>query len=169
MVFPWSLSERKFPQVSRTLLSILADLNNAIVWMDSTRPPNSSSFRSLTLPLGTVPRAPITMGITVTFMFHNFLVRRQGSSTCFFSFFFDFHSGAFYGGGSLLFSKSLFYSLIYLFLLNITRSVLWSVLGDVFVSQNLYYYYYYYCCCFCSHLRVFHISISWWFSTDVWR
>ena len=34
----WSLIDIKFPQVSRTLLSILANLNNAIVWMVSTHP-----------------------------------------------------------------------------------------------------------------------------------
>ena len=33
MVFHWSLSGSKFPQVSRTLLSILTDLNNAVDWM----------------------------------------------------------------------------------------------------------------------------------------
>ena len=31
MVFHWSLSDSKSPQISRTLLSILADLNNAVV------------------------------------------------------------------------------------------------------------------------------------------
>ena len=35
MVFPWSLSDGKSPQVSLSLLSILADLNNAVVWMIS--------------------------------------------------------------------------------------------------------------------------------------
>ena len=43
MVFHWSLSESKSPQVSRTLLSILAVLNNAVVWMVSTRPPTTKS------------------------------------------------------------------------------------------------------------------------------
>ena len=38
MSFHWSLRESKSPQVSRTLLSILADINNAVVWMVSTRP-----------------------------------------------------------------------------------------------------------------------------------
>ena len=38
MVFHWSLSDSKSPQVSRTLLSILADLNNAVVWMISAHP-----------------------------------------------------------------------------------------------------------------------------------
>ena len=42
MVFHWSLSDSK-SQVSRTLLSILAVLNNAIVWMVSTLPPTSKS------------------------------------------------------------------------------------------------------------------------------
>ena len=43
MVFHWSLSDSKSPQVSRTLFSILAVLNNAVVWMVSTRPPTSKS------------------------------------------------------------------------------------------------------------------------------
>ena len=45
MVFHWSLNDSKFHQVSTTLLSILGDLNRAIVWMISIRPPifNSSS------------------------------------------------------------------------------------------------------------------------------
>ena len=40
MVFHCSLSDSKFLQVSKSLLWILADLNNA-VWMISARPPNS--------------------------------------------------------------------------------------------------------------------------------
>ena len=35
MVFHWSLSDSKSPQVSRTLLNILAVLNNAVVWNNS--------------------------------------------------------------------------------------------------------------------------------------
>ena len=35
MVFYWSLSDCKSPQVSRTLFSILAVLNNVVVWMVS--------------------------------------------------------------------------------------------------------------------------------------
>ena len=37
--FTGVLSDSKSPQVSRTLLSILAVLNNLVVWMVSTRPP----------------------------------------------------------------------------------------------------------------------------------
>ena len=59
-------------QVSRTLLSILAIFNNADVWMVSTRPPTSKSSRPFNNPLVTVQKAPITIGIIVTFMFHSF-------------------------------------------------------------------------------------------------
>ena len=33
MFFHWSLSDNKSPQVSRTILNILAVLNNVVVWM----------------------------------------------------------------------------------------------------------------------------------------
>ena len=72
IVFLWSLSDSKSPQVSRTLLSILAVLNNVVVWMISTRPPTSKSSSPLSNPLVSVPNAPITIGIFVTCMFHSF-------------------------------------------------------------------------------------------------
>ena len=72
MVFLWSLRDNKSPQVSRTLLRILADLNNVVVWMVSTRPLISKFFCPCINHLLTVPSAPITIGITVTFMFHFF-------------------------------------------------------------------------------------------------
>ena len=43
MVFQYSLSDSKFPRVSRTLLIILADLNNTVVTMVSTGPLISKS------------------------------------------------------------------------------------------------------------------------------
>ena len=72
MVFHWSLSDCKSPQISRTLLSILAVLNNAVVWMVSTRPPTSKSTSPFSNPLVTVSKAPITTGIIDTCMFHSF-------------------------------------------------------------------------------------------------
>ena len=72
MVFHRSLNDSKFPQVSRTLLSILAVLNNAVVWMVSSRPLTSKSSSPFNSPLITVPNAPITIGIIVTFMVHSF-------------------------------------------------------------------------------------------------
>ena len=71
MVFPKTLSDSKFPQVSRTHLSILVDLNN-VVWIVSTHPLISKSSSPFGNPLVTVPRVPIIIGKNVTFMFHSF-------------------------------------------------------------------------------------------------
>ena len=68
MVFLWSLSDSKSPQVSRTL----AVLSNAVVWIVSTRPPISNSSWPFNNPLVIVPNAPIAIGTIVTFMFHSF-------------------------------------------------------------------------------------------------
>ena len=72
MVFHWSLSDSKSPQVSRTLLSILANLN-IIVWIGSTCPLISKSTILMTNPSVAVPRVPIKSGIIISFMFHIFL------------------------------------------------------------------------------------------------
>ena len=70
MVFHRRLSDSKSPEVSRTLLSILSNLNNAVVWMISTHPLISKSSSPCTNPLVTVPRAPI--GLKVISMFSSF-------------------------------------------------------------------------------------------------
>ena len=72
MVFHWSLSDNKSPQVSKTFLSIPADLSNAVVWLVSARPVISKSSTPRTNPLMIVPRAPIAKSITITFMFCSF-------------------------------------------------------------------------------------------------
>ena len=72
MVFHWSLSDCKSPPVSRTLLSILADLKNAVVCMVSTRPLISKFSSPCTNPLVTVPWTTITIGIIVSFLFQGF-------------------------------------------------------------------------------------------------
>ena len=74
MVSHWSSSERKSPQVSRTLLNIRVDLNNAVIWIVSTCPFISKSSCPFTNPWGIVPSALITIGITDTFMFQFFVV-----------------------------------------------------------------------------------------------
>ena len=71
-VFHWSLSDSKSPQVSRILLSILANLHNAVVWFVSTCPLIYKSSCPFSYTLGIVLSAPITIGITVIFMFHYF-------------------------------------------------------------------------------------------------
>ena len=74
MVFLWRLSDSKSPQVSRTLLIILAALNNSVVWMVLIRPPISKIFGLLFKPLRTVPSSRITIVFTVTIVFHSFLI-----------------------------------------------------------------------------------------------
>ena len=51
MVFHWGLSDNKSPQLSRTLLSILANLKNAVVWTVSTR----TVISNFSSPLVTLP------------------------------------------------------------------------------------------------------------------
>ena len=62
MVSHTSFSDSKSPQLSRTLLSILVDLNNAVVWMFSTRPHSSKSSSLCTNSLLKLPRATIPIG-----------------------------------------------------------------------------------------------------------
>ena len=91
MVFLWNLSDSKSPQVPRTLLRFLTDLNNAIFWMVSTRPPICKSSSPCINPLVTVPRELFTVGITVTFMFPSFFISQTRSRyVSFFSFSFNF-------------------------------------------------------------------------------
>ena len=61
IVFHGSLSECKSSQASRTLHSILADLNNAIVWIVSSRFLISKSSSLSTNPLVTVPTHQLQM------------------------------------------------------------------------------------------------------------
>ena len=81
MISRWSLSDSESLQVSRTLLSILVDLNNAVIWMVSTRPLISKYSSPCINPLVSVPLALITIGIIVTFMFHSFSIPKQGPDT----------------------------------------------------------------------------------------
>ena len=69
MLFYWSLSDSKAPQVSRTLLNILADLNNAAVWMVSPSLLVSKSSSPFNNPLVTVQKPPSTIDIMVKYKF----------------------------------------------------------------------------------------------------
>ena len=66
MVSHWSLSDNKSPQVSRTLLSILGDLHNAVVWMVSSHPLISKSSNPLINLLVTIITIIIIIIITTT-------------------------------------------------------------------------------------------------------
>ena len=130
MVFQWSLSDSKSPQVSRTLLSILAVLNNAVVWMVSTCLPTSKSSSPFSNPLVTVPNAPITIGMIFTCMFHSFfssLARSRYLS--FFSLSFCF---ILWSAGTA--KSTILQVLIFCWLL--LSLVSWPGLGDPFVYQS---------------------------------
>ena len=131
MVFHRNLSNSKSPQVSRTLLSILAVLNNAVVWMVSTCPPASKSSSPFNNPFVTLPNALITIGIIVTFMFHNFfdsLARSKYLS--FFSILFSFNLW------STVMAKITILQVLFFHWL-LLSPVFWPRLGDPCECQSL--------------------------------
>ena len=130
MVSHWSLSDSKSPQVSRTLLSILADLDNTVVWMVSTHPLISKSSCPCINLLVTVSRAPTIIGISVTFMFHSFfdsLTRSRYLSFFWFSFNFTLGSA---GTAKSTIRQVLFFCWL------LQGVLVWPRLGDPFVSQK---------------------------------
>ena len=131
MVSHWSLSDSKSPQVSRTLLRILAVLINAVIWIVSTRPPTSKSSRPFNNPLVIVPKAPITIGTIVSFMFHSFFNSLARSR--YFSHSFRF---ILWSAGT---AKSTILQILFLFFLFFCRLlclVFWPRLGDLCVCQS---------------------------------
>ena len=94
MVFHLTLSDSMSPHVFRTLLSILANLNNALVWMNSTRVISNSPSR-FTKSLVTVRNPPIRYDINDTFMFHSFFQFPSNVQVLisFFSIFYNFFNG----------------------------------------------------------------------------
>ena len=91
MLFHWSLSDSKFPQISRTLLSIQTDLDNAVVWIVST----FLWFLSLLVPYQ-VHQLQLVLPSTscsIVCLFFSYLAKSIYSfisSFSFFSFFFFF-------------------------------------------------------------------------------
>ena len=76
--FYLSLSDYKSPLVSRTLLSILADLNYSVVWIVSILRLIFSSSSLFSKAFQSVPSAPTTTSITFTLMFHGFFLYFSG-------------------------------------------------------------------------------------------
>ena len=73
MVIDWSLSDCKSPQACRNLFRILTELNNVVAWIVSIYPLISKFSSLFTNPLGIITSTQITIGITITFIFHRFL------------------------------------------------------------------------------------------------
>ena len=92
----WSLSDTKSPQVSRTLLNILTNLKNSVVWMVSLYPLTSHSSSPLSKPLEIIPTISITIGITITFMCHTFFSPLARFRYCFLLYYYCYHYYMFY-------------------------------------------------------------------------
>ena len=72
VIFNWSLNDSKYSQLSRTFLSILADLNNVVVSMVAILSPIPNSTIILSRPFEIVPSAPTIVCVTFSFIFHSF-------------------------------------------------------------------------------------------------
>ena len=126
MIFYWSLSENKSPQVSRTLLSILADLNNEIVWMVSTFSVISTSSSLCTSP--SVTEQLIRSSLSCSKVFFQFPCKVEVIIILFT--FFQFHS-------VVSRDNKVHYSASYLFFCWLLLGlVVLPGLGDPFVCQN---------------------------------
>ena len=77
--FHLSLSDNKSPHISRTFLRILTDFNSAVVWMVSTIPLVSISLSFFIKLMRTTPSASITIGITVSLIYHSLFHSRAKS------------------------------------------------------------------------------------------
>ena len=109
----WSLSGSKSPQLSRTLLSIVAVLHNAVVWMVSTHPPTSKSPSLFNNPFVIVPKATITISPIISSMFHSFFQFPSEVEVLILLFtFFQFYSVVSWGSKVDNFANSLFLFLI---------------------------------------------------------
>ena len=117
-----SLSDGKSPQVFRTILSILLDMNNVVVCTVSTRLVISKSPSPCTNPSVT---ALIIVGISITFMFHIFFYFRAGSR---YLFLFQFYSLVRQGSKVNNYACSPFFVDYY---------KVWLRLGDPLLCQNL--------------------------------
>ena len=126
MVSPWSLSDSKSPQVSSTLLYILSDFNSAVVWMVSTCLLISKSSSSFIDLLRIVPSAPITIGITLIFMFHSFFFSSLVRSFCFLLILLC---------GMLRCQSSLFIMFFFFLLIIIKSGCLAEIKGSVCISK----------------------------------
>ena len=125
MISYYSLGDSKSPQVSRALRSILADLNDAVVWMAFTFLVIFKSYSKSTIPLLTVPKASFTTGINVTFIFLNLFFNSLARSK-YLSFFSLFQNG----------QQSPQFCKVSLFCWLSLGMFVWPRLGDTFVSQN---------------------------------
>ena len=134
MIFPWSLWGSKSLLISRILLTILADLYNVVFWMVSIRPSVSNSSSLLTKFFETVPSAPLTISITVTFMLHSiFSSLAKSKNLWLFSFYLIFIHWSAVTTRSTLRQVLVFFSFFFLFFFFfVNYHKLWSSCRDYY-------------------------------------
>ena len=143
MVFNWSLSDSKSLQVSGTRLRILTVLRNSVIWIVSNRPPSTRSSRPFNNPFVIVSKAPITIGTTVTFMFHSFFNSLERSRYLpFFA-----HSFRFIQWSART-AESTILQIIFILLIIIRSGLLVGIRWSVCIIVIIYSF------------RIFHISVS---------
>ena len=137
MVSHWSFGDSKSPQVSRTLLSIMTDLNNVLVKMVSSCSSYFQVFHSFYQSFMDCPSAPTTIGITVTFMLYSFISLVWSTNLSLFSLFL-FSLRGLPGKQSPLFGRnSPFFFFFFFFFCSLSLGlVVWPRVSDPFVSQN---------------------------------
>ena len=123
MVSQWSLSDSKSSQVSLALLSGLADLINAVVWMASTRTLISKP---------SCPFCGCTKSTNYNFMFHSFFFSSQARSSylSFFSISFNF---TLWSAGK---AKCTIRQILFFFFWRSQNLFVWQRIGDPLVSEN---------------------------------
>ena len=131
MVLHWSLSDSMSSKVSRTLLSIPAVLYNAVVGIVSTRPPTFKSSSPFNSPLVTVPKAPITIDIIITFMLYSFF--NSLASSRYLSFFSYSFSFILWSAGT---AKSTILQVLFFFLITIRSGLLAGIRWSVCMSKS---------------------------------
>ena len=111
--------------------------------MLSTRPPTSKSSSPFSNPLVTVPNAPITIGIIVTFMFHSFFQFPSKVDVLLLFTFFQFYSVVSRDSKVDNFAISLFFFFLisfffffFFFCWLLLGLVFWPKLGDLGLCQS---------------------------------
>ena len=133
--FHWSLSDSKSLQVSRTFLSILVELNKAVVWIVSTCPLILKSSSSFTNSFGSVASASPSRSPSCSIVFRSLAKSRYLSH--FFSFLLILLCGL-PGWQSPLF-RSLFVVVIVVVITGSGRLV--EIRWSVYISKFHYYYF----------------------------
>ena len=130
----WGLRDSKSLQVSRTLLGIIAVLNKGVVWLVSTRPPTSKSSSPFNNPLVTVPKAPIKIGIIVTFMCHSFF--NSLAKSRYLSFFSHYFSFILWSAGTIKLTILQILIFMLLFLISIMSGLLAEIRWSICMSKS---------------------------------